>query len=229
MRRRRPAASTSRRRTCFGPCTTTSFRRRICNAPRRRVRRMRRCGLDWPTTILPLGDTARAQAELARSALLRTVRAGLSVSAGQGQCLRQEHHDAQALTSFAQAANAEGEDQTAEEALLQAGADEGLRVTPIVSVLSDFSVNRSSKIRRCMFWTPSSMRHFQCRVQRHFAALPPPRSSLETQWTDAYHLHLESSAHCQRVLSGTQRPRTNIGAQPRIQLLTAIRPITHST
>ena len=42
--------------------------------------------------------------------------------------------------SFAQASNAEGDDQTAELALLQAGANEGLRVTPVVSLLSDFSV-----------------------------------------------------------------------------------------
>ncbi len=102
---------------------------------------------------------------------------------------RQQHQNAQALTSFAQASNAGGEDQAAEEGMLQAGADEGLRITPNVSLLSDFSVQPifedttvyvlDSKLDS-LFPVPSS----------DTALLPQPRSSLETQGTAAFHLHL---------------------------------------
>jgi tetratricopeptide (TPR) repeat protein len=139
--------------------------------------------------FLALGDTARAQAELAAVSAVQDSAPNYQYLLAEANVLRQQHHDAQALTSFAQASNAEGEDQTAEQALLQAGADEGLRVTPIVSLLSNFSVEPifedstvyvlDSKLDAA-FAVPSS----------DTALLPPPRSSFETQWTNAYHLHL---------------------------------------
>ena len=138
---------------------------------------------------LALGDTTRAQAELAAVSSVSDSAPDYQYLLAEANVLRQEHHGAEALTSFAQASNAEGEDQTAEKALLQAGADEGLRVTPIVSLLSNFSVDPifedstvyvlDSKLDAA-FPVPSS----------DTALLPPPRSSLETQWTNAYHLHL---------------------------------------
>jgi tetratricopeptide (TPR) repeat protein len=138
---------------------------------------------------LALGDTARAQAELAAVSAAADTAPDYQYLMAKANVDRQRHHDAQALTSFAQAANAEGEDQTAEQALLQAGADEGLRVTPVVSLLSNFSVEPifedstvyvlDSKLDAA-FPVPSS----------DTALLPPPRSSIETQWTNAYHLHL---------------------------------------
>jgi len=138
---------------------------------------------------LAIGDTARAQAELAAVRAAADSAPDYQYLLAEANVLRQQHHDAEALTSFAQASNAEGEDQTAEEALLRAGADEGLRVTPIVSLLSDFSVEPifedstvyvlDSKLDAA-FPVPSS----------DTALLPPPRSSVETQLTNAYHLHL---------------------------------------
>jgi tetratricopeptide (TPR) repeat protein len=138
---------------------------------------------------LALGDTARAQAQLAAVSASADGAPDYQYLLAEANVYRQQHHDAQALTSFAQASNAEGEDQTAQQALLQAGADEGLRVTPIVSLLSDFSVEPifedatvyvlDSKLDAA-FSVPSS----------DTAHLPPPRSSLEMQWTNAYHLHL---------------------------------------
>lgn len=137
---------------------------------------------------LALGDTLRAQAELA--AVRASADSGLDYQylLAEANVFRQEHHNAQALTSFAQASNSEGEDQTAEQDLLQAGADEGLRVTPKLSMLSDFSIEPvfedttvyvlDSKLD-ASFAVPSS----------DSALLPPPRSSIETQWTDAFHLH----------------------------------------
>jgi len=106
----------------------------------------------------------------------------------EANVLRQEHHDAQALTSFAQASNAEGEDQTAEQGLLQAGADEGMRVTSHLSLLSDTAVEP--------IFEDSTVYVLDSKLDASFAVpssdtslLPPPRSSVETQSTNAYHLH----------------------------------------
>ena len=145
--------------------------------------------LGMADNYLALGDTVRAQAELE----------AVNVSAGnapdyqyllaKANVYRQKHENAQALTAFAQAANAQGTDQSAQQGMLEAGADEGLRIRPAVSMLSDFSIQPifedttvyvlDSKLD-ATFAIPSS----------DTALLPPPRSSLETQWTDAFHLHL---------------------------------------
>ena len=139
--------------------------------------------------FLALGDTARAQAELAAVSAAEDTAPNYQYLLAKANVLRQQHHDAQALTSFAQASNAEGEDQTAERALLQAGANEGLRITPVVSLLSDFSVEP--------IFEDSTVYVLDSKLDASFpvpssdtALLPPPRSSLETQWTNAYHLHL---------------------------------------
>ena len=138
---------------------------------------------------LAVGDTTRAQAELSAISAAADSPPDYQYLLAEANVYRQQHHDAQALTSFAQASNAAGEDQTAEQALLQAGADEGLRITPILSVLSDFSVEP--------IFEDSTVYVLDSKLDATFpvsgsdtALLPPPRSSLETQWTNAYHLHL---------------------------------------
>jgi tetratricopeptide (TPR) repeat protein len=138
---------------------------------------------------IALGDTTRAQAELAAVSAVAESAPDYQYLLAEANVLRQQHHDTQALTSFAQASNAEGEDQTAEQALLQAGADEGLRITPIVSLLSDFSVEP--------IFEDSTVYVLDSKLDASFpvpssdtALLPPPRSSLETQSTNAFHLHL---------------------------------------
>ena len=103
---------------------------------------------------------------------------------------RQEHENAQALTSFAQASNAGGEDQAAEEGMLQAGADEGLRVTPNVSLLARlFSATDLTKTRPSMFSTPSWIRCFPCPVLKpRFFRRPVLQSRRRDR--GAFHLHL---------------------------------------
>ena len=98
-----------------------------------------RIGLD--NNYLALGDTARAQAELAAVSFVADSAPDYQYLLAEANVLRQQHRHAQALTSFAQASNAEGDDQSAEQAMLQAGANGGLRVTPPVSVLSVLSVD----------------------------------------------------------------------------------------
>jgi tetratricopeptide (TPR) repeat protein len=140
---------------------------------------------------LALGDTARAQAELVAVSAVADNTPSYQYLLAEANVLRQQHRDTQAQTSFAQASNAEGDDQVAEEALLQAGANEGLRVTPELSVLSDFSVSP--------IFEDSTVYVLDSKLDAAFpvpisdtALLPPPRSSVETQLTSAYHLHLGS-------------------------------------
>ncbi len=101
---------------------------------------------------------------------------------------RQEHQSVQALTAFAQAANAAGEDQTAQQDLLQAGANEGLRISHGVSFLSDFSV--SPIFEDTTVYVLDSKLDVTNPIFGRQGLLPPPRSSLETQSTGAFHLHV---------------------------------------
>jgi tetratricopeptide (TPR) repeat protein len=138
---------------------------------------------------LALGDTVRARAELSAVSAAADSAPDYQYLLAEANILRQEHHGEQALTSFAQASNAEGEDQAAEQGLLQAGADEGLRVTPTVSLLSDFSVEPIFE-DTTVYVLDSKLDAASPVLSSDDSLLPPPRSSLETQLTDAYHLHL---------------------------------------
>ena len=138
---------------------------------------------------LALGDTARAQGELAAISSEADSEPDYQYLLAEANVLRQEHQGAQALTAFAQASDVAGEDQTAEQALLQAGANEGLRVNSRLSLLSDISVAPvfedttvyvlDSKLDATFPVPPSDT-----------SLLPPPRSSLASQGMVAYHLHL---------------------------------------
>ena len=140
---------------------------------------------------LALGDTVRAKAELAAISTETGNAPAYQFLLAQANVYRQEHQGAQALTSFAQASNAGGEDQSAQQSLLEAGADEGLRVTPNVSVLSNFSVDPIFE-DTTVYVLDSKLDSITPVPITDTALLPPPRSSIQTQWTGAYHLHLWS-------------------------------------
>jgi tetratricopeptide (TPR) repeat protein len=139
-------------------------------------------------TYLALGDTARAQGQLSVISNSADSEPSYEYLLAKAAVLRQEHQNTQALTAFAQAAEAAGEDQTAQQNLLQAGANEGLRINPRVSFLSDFSV--APIFEDTTVYILDSKLDVTNPVPGRQGLLPPPRSSLETQWTDAYHLHL---------------------------------------
>lgn len=138
---------------------------------------------------LALGDTPRASAELSEVSRHPDGEMNYQFLLAQANVYQQEHRGAKALTTFAQAASTAGEDQAAERSLLRAGANEGYRVNPTLSVLSNFTMQPlfedttvyvlDAKLDGPVPLTPSDA-----------SLLPPPRSSLETEWTGAYHLHL---------------------------------------
>jgi len=158
-------------------------RARAAGAPDAQVR------IGLANNYLAVGDTAEAEAQLAAVRGEADEAPDYQFLLAQANVYRQEHRGALALTSFAQATTAEGEDQSAEQSLLQAGADEGLRITPIVSLLSDSSLEP--------IFEDSTVYVLDAKLDASFpvtgstpSLLPPPRSSIQTQNTDAYHLHL---------------------------------------
>jgi tetratricopeptide (TPR) repeat protein len=138
---------------------------------------------------LALGDTARAQAELSAIGSEPDSEPGYQYLLAEANVFRQEHQGTQALTAFAQASDAAGEDQTAEQSLLQAGADEGYRVNSKLSLLTDFSVQPVME-DTTVYVLDSKLDGLTPIPPSDPALLPTPRSSLATQWTTAYHLHL---------------------------------------
>jgi tetratricopeptide (TPR) repeat protein len=150
-------------------------------------------------TYLALGETVKAEDQLSIISNSRTSdsigNSAIGDSAdsepsyqyllAKANVYRQEHQSVQALTAFAQAANAAGEDQTAQQDLLQAGANEGLRISHGVSLLSDFSVSPIFE-DTTVYVLDSKL---DVTYPGRQGLLPPPRSSLETQSTGAFHLH----------------------------------------
>ena len=141
---------------------------------------------------LAIGDTTRAKAQLAAVTAEADQAPDYQFLLAKANVYRQEHRNDLALTSFAQATNAEGEDQTAELGLLQAGADEGLRVTSRLSLLADFSIDPI--FEDSSVYVLDSMLDCNPNTQNVTPCNPgpvPTRSSIETQNTDAFHLHLD--------------------------------------
>ena len=75
-------------------------------------------------TYLAVGDVNRAAAELA-AVNSEDSDSDYQYLLAQARVYRQQHQGVQALTAFAQAASAAGEDQSAQQSLLAAGANEG--------------------------------------------------------------------------------------------------------
>jgi tetratricopeptide (TPR) repeat protein len=140
--------------------------------------------LGLANTYLALGDTPRAESQL------QSIRRNLTDSEPgyrywltKANVYRQQHRNAGALTAFAQAAQSAGEDPTAERELLRTGGDEGIRVNHTLSLLSEFSV------------APIFEDTTVYALDAHLLGvpggpLPLPRSSLQTEWTTAYRLHV---------------------------------------
>jgi tetratricopeptide (TPR) repeat protein len=141
-------------------------------------------------TYLALGETVRAKDQLSAVGNSADNEPDYQYLLAKANLYRQEHQNIQALTAFAQAANAAGEDQTAEQDLLEAGANEGLRIDRRVSFLSTFSVEPI--FENTTVYPLDAKLDTVNSTTGNPRLLPLPRSSIETQWTGAYHLHLGS-------------------------------------
>jgi tetratricopeptide (TPR) repeat protein len=145
-------------------------------------------------TYLARGDTPRAAAQLAlvrrSSNQTNDSEESYDYLLAKANVYRQQHHDTQALTAFAQAANAAGQDDAAQKEMLEVGGTEGLRINPKVSFQSNFSV--APIFEDSTIYVLDTKLGVTNTTGSNPALLPLPRSSLETQWTGAYRLHLNN-------------------------------------
>ena len=141
---------------------------------------------------LALGETVKAKAELAAISDPADEAQNYQYLLAEANMYSQEHQNPQALTAFAQATNGAGDDQTAEQAMLATGANEGMRINSHLSVLSDASVEPIFEDSTVYVLDSKTLATFAVPAS-DTAQLPPPRSSIQTMWTDAFHLHFPAT------------------------------------
>jgi|GEM_PF-354015 len=141
-------------------------------------------------SYVALGETRRAAAELAAVKHTGDSELEYQYLLAEASVYQQEHRGEQALSAFAQAASAAGENQTVQENLLQAGANEGYRINSKFSILSNLTVQPIFE-DSTVYVLDSKLNSPAGPVPvTNLAQLPPPRSSIETNWINAFHLHL---------------------------------------
>jgi tetratricopeptide (TPR) repeat protein len=163
---------------------TYLYRAKAAGAPDAAVR------ISLANSYLALGETRRAAAELAAVKQSGDSELDYQYLLAEASVDEQEHHGTEALSAFAQATTDSGEDRTAEEGLLSAGGNEGYRINPEISALSYFTVqpifeDSTVYVLDSKLDSPSGPVPITDTAQ-----LPPPRSSIETNWLNAFHLHL---------------------------------------
>jgi tetratricopeptide (TPR) repeat protein len=148
--------------------------------------------VDLANSYLALGQTSRAAGELAAVSQADEAKSDYAFLLAQANVYQQEHRGTAALSAFARAASAAGEDQTAEQDLMQVGANEGYRFNKHISVLSNIlqqPIYEDSTVYVLdaeTFGNPPPLVGGAVIPQK----LPLTRYSIETEWTDAFHLHL---------------------------------------
>ncbi len=142
-------------------------------------------------SYLGLGETRRAAAELAAVKQTGDSDVDYQYLLAQASMYQQEHLSTEALSAFAQASSNAGDDETAELNLLQAGANEGLRINSNFSALFGLIVqpifeDSTVYVLDSKLTSPSGPV-----PPTNLAELPPPRSSIETDSINAFHVHSE--------------------------------------
>jgi len=132
------------------------------------------------------GRTTEAQRELAQLGGPAQFSDNFDYAMAQANIYRQQHQPFRAMTAFARANQLGGEDDTAEFAMQQSAAEQGMQVSRSVSVASDVLVHRIIDDATILGLDRQIFHNAQG------GAIPPPRSSLETLWTNGYRADLGS-------------------------------------
>jgi tetratricopeptide (TPR) repeat protein len=146
--------------------------------------------ISMANSYLAMGESRRAAAEL--SAVKKTEDSDLDYQylLAEASLAEQEHRAADAVATFAAATSDAGDDPTAEQGLLEAGGTEGYRVNSKVSILSTLVVQPIFE-DSTVYVLDSKLNSPSGPVgATDVARLPPPRSSIETNFIAAFHLHL---------------------------------------
>ena len=139
-------------------------------------------------TYLATGDTPRAEAQLKEvSKSVGEDELGYNYLMARANLLHQRRQNDEALTAFAQAAQAAGEDTNAEWAMMRTGGGEGLKINNTVSFFSDYTLSP--------IFEDTTVYPLDAALDSASPAtsnnLPLPRSSLQSMWTEGVHLHIQ--------------------------------------
>jgi tetratricopeptide (TPR) repeat protein len=130
------------------------------------------------------GRTNEAQHQLAQLGNPAAFAGNFDYTMAQANIYRQQNQQFNAMTAFARANQLGGEDDTAQFAMQQAAAGQGVQLSRRVSVNSDFLVHGT--------YDDATILGLDRQIFHNSlgGAIPPPRSSLETLWTNGYRADL---------------------------------------
>ncbi|HVP63477.1 MAG TPA: tetratricopeptide repeat protein [candidate division Zixibacteria bacterium] len=132
---------------------------------------------------LAQGNSDEAQQMLAQLGPPEAYRDNFDYTLAMANVYRQRHQDSLALNAFARANELGGNDDASERGMLSMAGDEGLAVTPRISLASSFDMHG-------LYDDETIYGLDRQIISNGGAGLPPPRSELETIWTTAYRAHL---------------------------------------
>lgn len=135
-------------------------------------------------TYIAQGNSLDAQATLAALGNPADYNENYDYKMAMANIYRQRHDDIHALTAFAQANTLAGQDdQTASRALLELAGAQGLPITQKLSFSSDFQI--------APIFDDATIYQLDSRLFGAGGALPPPRSVIETRFTNSFRYHQE--------------------------------------
>jgi tetratricopeptide (TPR) repeat protein len=147
------------------------------------------------------GRTSEAQQQLTKLGSPGEFANNFDYTMAQANIYRQQHQQLESMTAFARANQLGGEDDSAEFAMQQLAGEQGVQVSRNVSVASDMTVHAIID-DATILGLDSQIFH-----NPQGGALPTPRSSVETLWTNSYRAGLGKFP----MLSGFFQVRNAVG------------------
>ena len=135
-------------------------------------------------TALAQGNSQAAQAQLASLSKSPDFQPDYDYTLAMANVYRQQHDVRGALSMFARANTLAGDDDAAERGLRDMAGVEGVQVNKKVSLASD--------VQLAPIFEDETIYITDARLFSNLgnaSTLPPPRSSMETRWTNSYRVH----------------------------------------
>ncbi len=135
-------------------------------------------------SYLAQGNALQAQSQLDALGNGDDYASNYDYALAQANIHRQRRDNVRAITAYARANALSGEEDVAERALQEVAGEEGFRLNDRWSVLSTFNIEPIFE-DETIYQTDAQV----FGVANDPALLPPPRSSLQTTWTNAFRMH----------------------------------------
>jgi tetratricopeptide (TPR) repeat protein len=133
-------------------------------------------------TYLAQGDTSQAQAELASLGTSSQLGKDYDYTMAMGSVYQQRHENALALNAYAQASQIAADDDVSANLAEETAGQEGLRLNDKVSVATDLTI--SPIYQDATIYMLNAIL-----LGASGPTLPPPASSIQTQWTNSFKVH----------------------------------------